>query len=429
MFSFSKKLKKARIVEPSVEDIWQSVSVFLKENPLREFKGVKSGDPLEVETNNKGRFVRFSLQCESSFHLDAIEIFNKDGRNIAPNKNTIISSVYNDEEKYNGQGVINRKKNGGCGFHTKREHNPWLVIDLGSIRNLDKIIIYNREGEYFTRALSLKIESSTDLRHWKPIYDNWAALKNYKNGDYTEYERALLHAGILNPGPPSALIKSLKKAGKTEEALALHQQINQLVADKGVAFGPHGFMQTFDLKSDNEKTKVFKELSKVLTWLNEGFGVPAFVSSGTLLGLYRDGQLIGHDDDVDICYISNQTTEPAILKEREELMAFLIDKGCRTAPSGIAHHWCTTPGGQSLDIFCGFIEGEKCSMNPLERNVINKSDVLPLETKKIADVNIYFPNNPEPLMVVNYGPNWRQPDPLWTFDWSKAKKQYAFLYF
>jgi hypothetical protein len=425
MFSFR---KKSSSIEDEADTL-KSIERYLKSHPLREFKGVKSDDPLIVETANKARFIRLSLQAESSFHLDAIEIYNQAGRNVAPNKQTIISSMYNDEQKYNGQGAINGNKNGGAGFHTKREHNPWLVIDLGTIRNLAKIIVFNREGQHYTRALSLKVETSRDLRHWQLVHDNWGFIKSYKDGNLSEFEHALLHAGILNAGPPSAYLKKLKNQGDGDKALVYHKMINELVACKGVAFGPHGFMQTFDLKSAAEKSKVFKELSKLLYWMNEEFKVPAFVSSGTLLGLVRDGALIGHDDDVDICYISNEKTESAILTERNRLVEFLTAKGCRLAPSGIAHYWCTTPGGLSLDIFTGFVEGSNCSMNPIGRNEIPANDVLPLSERDVGGQVLYFPRNPEPLLVLNYGEHWRSPDPLWTFNWGKAKKDFAFLYF
>jgi hypothetical protein len=425
MFSFRKKSSPA----DDEKNVVDAIESYLIKNPIREFKGVKSDDPLVIETTNKGRFIRLSLQVESSFHLDAIEIFNQAGRNVAPNKKTIISSIYNDEEKHDGRGAINGNKNGGCGFHTKREHNPWLIIDLGSIRNLAKIVVFNREGEFFTRALSLKVETSRDLRHWHLIHDNWDFIKNYKAGKLTEFENALLHAGILNPGPAASYLKQLKAQGLNDKALSFHQLINRLVKSKNVAFGPHGFMQTFDLKTDNENSKVFKELSNLLIWLNEEFGVPAFVSSGTLLGLVRDGKFIGHDDDVDICYISNEKTEDAILVERDRLVGFLTEKGCRLAPSGIAHYWCTTPGGQNLDIFTGFVEEGKCSMNPIGRREVSVDDVLPLNKRDIDGKVLYFPKEPEPLLVLNYGENWRKPDPLWTFNWGKAKQDFSFLYF
>jgi hypothetical protein len=424
MFSFR---KKPSVVEDEL-NVVEAIERYLTENPIREFKGVKSNDPLVLETANKSRFIRLSLQVESSFHLDAIEIFNQDGRNVALNKKTIISSTYNDEEKHDGRGAINGKKNGGCGFHTKREHSPWLIIDLGSIRNLAKIVVFNREGEFFTRALSLKVETSRDLRHWQLVHDNWGFITNYKVGKLSEFEQALLHAGILNPGPAAAYLKKLKSAGQNDKALSFHQLINRIVKGKEVAFGPHGFMQTFALKTDAEKSKVFRELSNLLKWLNEEFGVPAFVSSGTLLGLVRDGQLIGHDDDVDICYVSNETTEEGVLQERRRLVDFLAEKGCRVSSSGIAHYWCTTPGGQNLDIFTGFVEDGKCSMNPIGRRQISVGDVLPLNKQSFDGRTLYLPQNPVPLLVLNYGENWRNPDPLWTFNWSKAKQDFAFLY-
>lgn len=429
MFSFRKNSSAVQSIKDDELIALESIEEYLQQNPIREFKGVKSEDPLIIETSNQARFIRFSLQVESSFHLDAIEIFNRDGRNVAPNKNTIISSVYNDEEKYDGRGVINSKKNGGSGFHTKREHNPWLIIDLGTIRNLAKIIVFNREGEFFTRALSLKVETSKDLRNWHLVHDNWGFIKNYKDGQLNEFENALLHAGILNSGPASTYLKKLRTQDLNDQALEFHELINKLIKSKNVAFGPHGFMQTFDLKTDDEKNKVFRELSSLLKWLNEEFGVPAFVSSGTLLGLVRDGELIGHDDDVDICYVSNEKNETAILAERQRLVEFLSAKGCRLTPSGIAHYWCTTPGGLNLDIFSGFIEGEMCSMNPIGRKKVPVDDVLPLNQENFNNNILYLPRKPEPLLVLNYGENWRKPDPLWTFDWGKAKKDFAFLYF
>ena len=406
----------------------KEIEDFLKVNNIVEFKGAKSNEPLVIQTNNMGRFVRLSLQCESSFHLDCIEIFNKAGRNVAPNKNTIISSVYNDEEKYNGQGVIKGTKNGGCGFHTKRERNPWLIIDLKTIRKLDKIVVYNREGIHGARAYSLVVESSTNLHDWKVEFDNWAFIKNYKNGNATEEETALLYAGIQEPSFAQAYLRKLKKENRHDEALKFLTKVNGIVASKNIALGPHGFVQTFALSSDKKKQKIFKELAEVLRVFNEELKIPAFISSGTLLGIVRDGALIPHDDDVDICYIGQATSEKEVVEERKILFAKLSEKGYKISHSGLAHYWCTTPGGVSLDIFTGFLEDGKCSMNPLKRNHVIQSDVLPLELKQTNGVQLYLPNNPDVLLSLNYGDNWRTPDPLWTFNWSLAKKEYSFLY-
>lgn len=404
------------------------IKAHVEQNPVLELGGAKQGEPLVAKTNKKGRFVRLSLQTKKSFHLDTIEIYNKNGVNVAKNKSTIISSCYGDDKKYNGQGALEGKKNGGSNFHTKNEQSPWLIIDLNTVRNLDKVVVYNRSGEYAARANSLMIEVSRDLKNWHCIFDNWGAVKSFNDNQRSPVVDALLFAAIREGSHANKLIKKLRADGQTEAALLLHSTINELVKDKGVALGPHGFMKTFELSSPERINKIMSSLSKVMKLLTDEFGVKAFVSSGTLLGIVRDGKLIPHDDDVDICYISQFDTEPEILEERQRMVEFLQSKGYHLRHSGIAHYWCTTPEGINLDIFTGFVEGEYCSMNPLERKGVSKSDVLPLQEKVVNGHIMLLPANPDALLKLNYGESWRVPDPLWSFNWSKSKKQYSFLY-
>ena len=427
--SNSSKCTDDQLMPNETDGVVDRLRNYVNENPPLEFKGVQSKFPLILEVQSKARFVRLSLQTLVSFHLDTIEIIDKNGNNIAVGKKTIVSSTYNNEEKHDGRGALIGRKNGGCGFHTKREHNPWLIIDLHAVYNIKKITIYNREGKFFRRALSLSVSLSENLVEWHQIFDNWKMLNDFKKTKPTEFENAIIHAFVLDPAPSIEFLKRLKAETTHENALKFQSCVNDVVKEKGFAFGPHGFTQTFELRTDEEKSKVANELGKVLEWLNNEFGVAAFVSSGTLLGLVRDGKFIDHDDDVDICYISNTEGEKAILEERESIVAFLRDKGCRLTPSGVAHYWCMTPGKQHLDIFTGFMEGDNCSMNPFSRNEVKMDAVLPLQTSIYHGATLYLPAKPEILLEANYGPDWKVPDPLWSFNWSKSKKDFGFLYF
>jgi len=70
-------------------------------------------------------------------------------------------------------------------------------------------------------------------------------------------------------------------------------------------------------------------------------------------------------------------------------------------------------------------------MNPISRREIKKSDVLPVSTLQYDGVELYLPANPERLLEVNYGKGWREPDPLWSFDWvftSNRNNVVTFLY-
>ena len=44
-------------------------------------------------------------------------------------------------------------------------------------------------------------------------------------------------------------------------------------------------------------------------------GVPAFICYGTLLGAVRNGRLIGHDNDVDLAYVSRQPFPVDVVRE------------------------------------------------------------------------------------------------------------------
>jgi hypothetical protein len=41
--------------------------------------------------------------------------------------------MHNNDEKYDGQVVVNGEHKGGCGHHTKTEGNLWLIIDKKTI--------------------------------------------------------------------------------------------------------------------------------------------------------------------------------------------------------------------------------------------------------------------------------------------------------
>ena len=405
------------------------IKAHLAENPIIEFYGARKGAPLSVNCDTKGRFVRFSLQTKVCFHLDTIEIYNKDGRNVANNKRTIVSSCFNDDDKYDGRGALPGNKKGGCGFHTKTEPNPWLVVDLGSIRNLDKIVVYNRCDIYAPRAHSLMIEVSRDLRNWSVIHDNWKPLKGYKDGALSKLESAILKASVMEPSEANALVQAYKAQGNEEMANYLISKVNKLVSDRGVALGPHGFTQTFSLMPESKKNDIARELSQMFNLLKDDFGVEPFVSSGTLLGIVRDGDYIPHDDDLDVCYVGQAQSEKEVVEERRRLCEFLNSKGYRATPSNVAHVWCKTPGGVALDIFTGFIENDCVSMNPLPRNQLKKEAVLPLKQQSFRGHQLYLPNSPDEVLSLNYGPNWRTPDKSWKFSWKRAKSEYSFLYF
>lgn len=72
-----------------------------------------------------------------------------------------------------------------------------------------------------------------------------------------------------------------------------------------------------------EARKDLEEISRVF----EKYKVPLFLTYGALLGIYRDGDFIPYDDDIDLCIV-----ERIDLKTRKEIGNTLLDIGYEPQP-------------------------------------------------------------------------------------------------
>lgn len=68
------------------------------------------------------------------------------------------------------QGAVDGIKNGSYGFHTNYEQNPWWQVDLGQVRSLTKIVIYNRLDYERQRSRTLRILLSNNGVDWQIVY-------------------------------------------------------------------------------------------------------------------------------------------------------------------------------------------------------------------------------------------------------------------
>ena len=66
--------------------------------------------------------------------------------------------------------------------------------------------------------------------------------------------------------------------------------------------------------------------------LRDKAGVPAFICYGTLLGAVRNGKLIGHDNDIDIAYVSEHPHPVDVVREGYRVERVLRDDGLGRAP-------------------------------------------------------------------------------------------------
>ncbi len=63
-------------------------------------------------------------------------------------------------------------KNGGWGFHTADEANPWWRVDLGRSMAIDRLLVFNRCDGCASRAANLLVLVSDDDRMWRQVFQN-----------------------------------------------------------------------------------------------------------------------------------------------------------------------------------------------------------------------------------------------------------------
>lgn len=175
---------------------------------------------------------------------------------------------------------------------------------------------------------------------------------------------------------------------------------------------------------DLDHAPVWETVGAHITALHER-GYPVFLNSGTLLGVVRDQRLIDHDDDVDLAVILQAGSAREAAQEWKTLTAEirglgLVDEASFNDPAIIK---LLPIGKVQVDLFPGWIEGDAVFVFPHTAGQLTRADVLPL--KPCAVTGNPVPADPDKMLAVNYGADWREPDPYFKFPWTQARKTFA----
>ncbi|MBD3176677.1 MAG: hypothetical protein GF320_15965 [Armatimonadia bacterium] len=130
------------------------------------------------------------------------------------------------------RGAVDGVIDGGWGFHTDQEDSPWWQVDLGEVRALDRIVVYNRCDGAASRAGTLRVLLSADGQSWTEAYvHDGTVFMGFSGGPPLEAPLQGSEARYVRltcPGPAYLHLDEVELYGPAGDAnLALHQPANQ----------------------------------------------------------------------------------------------------------------------------------------------------------------------------------------------------------
>ena len=154
---------------------------------------------------------------------------------------------------------------------------------------------------------------------------------------------------------------------------------------------------------------------RVLAVMHDDCGIDGWISFGTLLGAARDHRAIGHDSDIDLCYLSERPTPAEMSVELWGIARALRRAGLRVqhkSASFVTVGFKVPDGGQgSIDIYTCFYVGDLLHETATVREKVPREAILPLRDLEFEGHQLPAPADPDTMLTVSYGPQWRVPDP------------------
>jgi SAM-dependent methyltransferase len=154
---------------------------------------------------------------------------------------------------------------------------------------------------------------------------------------------------------------------------------------------------------------------RVLEIMRDECGIDGWLSFGTLLGAAREGRAIGHDSDVDLNYLSEKQTPAEMAVELWDIGRALRRAGLTVqhrSASFVTVRFPVPDGGQgNLDVYTCFYVEDRLHETATVREVVPREAILPLHDVPFEGHRLPAPADPDRLLAVSYGPQWRVPDP------------------
>lgn len=178
------------------------------------------------------------------------------------------------------------------------------------------------------------------------------------------------------------------------------------------------------LKSRTIRTQGFKILNKIQRNL-EKLGIIYFIDFGTLLGMVREKNFLGHDLDIDVGVIINDTPKELIIESMLN-EGFVLERTYKYKGEIIETSFLYKGVKFDINYYINDDKNSRCWLMynaPNKEYESNKRDVVELKYSLISETEYIYirnnklsvPKNAEKLLEEKYGESWRIPNRNWIY--------------
>lgn len=271
-----------------------------------------------------------------------------------------------------------------------------------------KVLILSVDGQYVWSLTPDRDGHPADRGTMVP----WPnVLTRFLNGSATvtiaDYDGEVLHEEKVSLGTGEGVISIVDGSG------------NPLSVDK-----VGHLTRSFEATNEGIREEILDGTQRVLADLRDVVGVEAYLNYGALLGAIREGRMLGHDSDTDVCYLSKHTVPADIITESYAIERTMRERGwsvLRMSGGDIkVLHEVSDGRKVHIDIFVAFYVPDKDG-EPVFYQLGNRSGrlrreaIVPVSTINLHGYDFPAPAEPEEMLAFIYGPKWRTPDPSFKY--------------
>jgi hypothetical protein len=184
--------------------------------------------------------------------------------------------------------------------------------------------------------------------------------------------------------------------------------------------GAHGY--TLPLQSQGIERNV-SSLDNIVAKL-DSIGLPWFATSGTLLGFVRDSSFIPYDDDLDFAICIGTADDSQELANLLECFVKENEKTLVRTDNPLHYKMAGDVG--AVDVFVAWNDSNgRAHVYPWCFKDLEATDLYKIKKIFVFDKLMNIPRNAEVCLKLNYGENWRKPDPLWRFNWDLSGVRFS----